>query len=192
MAGSQLEMGYIVCLSLRRGLLGIDPETGHFYNRSKQKRSYGKCARHVFLTLDREHELWLMNHSITCTAKNKRERHSHGPPPRPLVTLLLLRWYSIIHSLWNPVRVSPSVSVTAVYDEWIEDLPVSCQRAVGSFSYSIANWQKYLDRGTTEADDRHFLDRMEMCGPEVLKTAMTFYARTQIWPEREYYLPPGN
>ena len=188
----QLNKSYIVSISLRRGFLGIDPETGHFYGRSKYKTSFTKCARHIFLTLDRDYNLGLMDHSIICTAKNKTERHNHSPPPRPLVSLLFLRWYSIIHALWNPVRVSPSVSIEAVYGEWIEDLPVSCQRAVRFMSCSIAGFQKCLNPRTFEAEDGSFLKWTKICGPEVLATAMTFYAKTQVWPEREsILLPPG-
>lgn len=175
----------LLSASLRTGELGIDPQTGHFYDHYRRGR--WRCARHIFLNIDHSLNLKLMNHdAVECRVSRKGGKHNHGPPPRPLVSMLFLRWYSIIHALWSPVTLLPKTSISAVYKEWIEDLPVSEDRAVSYLKITVASFQKCLE---PDFSDPVVLKWVEVFGPQVLAKAMTFYSKTPVWPLAEIGKP---
>ena len=166
---------FIPTASLQRRILGINPETGHFYDQSN-----GRCARKVFLNLDKDLDLKLMDHSIVCSAK-PTERHNHDPPPRPLVAVLFLRWKSIVHAVWDPVVLRPRESIRAMYDQ-MKDLPITKERAVKFMKNSVDAYQRHLKNDT---DDPMLLRWVTYCGPDSFAVAESFYSETRAWPLKE-------
>ena len=174
--------GFLVCASLTNKVcLVIDPTTGHIYSESKYVTNYWYCARSLFVKLDWNLSLLLMDHSIKCSA-SPDESHDHDPPPRPLVSLLFLRWQGIIHATWNPFMRTLDAAIRAVYVELMEDLPINKDQAFQYMRKSIASFQTHSN---STIRDSSLARWVKVCGPEALAAAVEYYEKTRAWPLAE-------
>lgn len=169
-----------------RNLLQIDPESGHVYERLPGV--YGRCARRIFLKMDNDLGLRLMDHSVECAAtETGPKRHNHPPPPRPLVNFLLFRWQSVLHGQSNPISIQLDIdeSVGAVYDEWTEDLPLGKERAIRYTKTVVDDFQKCLKSHVNDPRLSEWLNWLKICGTKTLAVALAFFASNRMWPKRE-------
>ena len=180
----------VIALRLNK-ILQIDPKSGHFYERQKDY-NFGRCGRHVFLKIDKDLKLGLMDHSVKCTAncmsnQTIRRQHNHPPPPRPLVNYLLFRWQSILHgqSISTSSKLDITKSIGTVYDNWNEDLPIDKDRAVKSMKSMVTKFQRSLKLHVRHPHLIRWLNWLKIFGTETLEVALAFFAKAEMWPTSE-------
>lgn len=163
--------GFLPCPSPKNKLMVIDPNNGHIYCKSGFLNNYWECGVRVFVKLDHDLNLSLMDHSVRCSA-GLDDIHHHDPPARQLVSLLLLRWQSFAHATREKMAVDDAIWI--VYEEWREPLPITKQSAIKFFSKSIS---------LTPAN------RKKWCVPRDLVATLKFYKKTVVWPRVDHF--PG-
>ena len=168
--------GFLSCFSPKDKQMIINLKNGHIFLKSRFLKNYWECGLRVFVKLDRDLHLGLMDHSVLCTA-SPDDVHQHDPPPRQLVSLILLRWHSIVHASREKVAFDDAVWI--VYEEWKESLPISKQRAIKYFSKSITAPSTHNFKSRTQKN------RLKQTVPRDLVATLRFYSKTSVWPRVE-------
>ena len=181
---------FLICASLKNGYLTFNPITGQFHRKSSNGENCWPCARYIFVILDQDLKLGLMDCSIKCVAEPDGV-HNHDPPPRSLVSLLLMKWQSIMLAIRQ--MVTPANAMGVIYDGWRGRLPVSKERTIQYFSRLATTGTIYSNYKSHECNKDVREKWLKNCGPEALAVALKFYKTTLIWPRTDSQKAPlGN
>lgn len=183
----ELPVGSLHLASTRTAALITGCDDGYCYRQKGYKGYYWKCADSVIVHFDQKWRTGLVNMRKPCEAK-RGEPHTHGPPPRGIITLMAFRWQCALRAVELFDRATPGEVIEEVYEKW---LPGEIPLSLTLVSPLVLNWvKKFQDYRKKSETEPSLVNWLKVCGRDAYRTFAYFYRDATCWPrgreERKY------